>query len=80
MFEPFLGEDSYAYSHTNESEDDHTSQNVLAQKLDKGKGKMEDMMPQVPANSKNKPIPFKEHPKKFLKPTYKSPTQLKQPH
>ena len=42
-FEPFLGEDSYAYSDSDESDRDASSSNTLNSQLKKGKGKLEEL-------------------------------------
>ena len=69
LFEPFLGEDSYAYLDSDESEDGDSSQNILKKQLDKGKGKIEDKLMEVPTDSmksQNKPTegakkPHRDH-------------------
>ena len=44
LFEPFLGEDSYAYPDFDKSEANTSSQSTLKPQLDKGKGKLEENM------------------------------------
>ena len=55
MFEPFLGEDSYAYSDSDESEDDASSQNALKPHLDKGKGKLGETLEKPLKSTPDKP-------------------------
>ena len=75
MFEPFLGEDSYAYSDSDESEEDDSSQSALKPQLDKGKGKLEE------TSEKPLTISIQAHEslKKSHKVNYKLAAQLRKP-
>ena len=79
LFEPFLGEESYTYSDSDESDEETTSQHGLKTPMDKGKGKIDDTLKEVledSMQSQNKPT---EGPKKPHKATYKPRTQQKKP-
>ena len=71
LFEPFLGEESYAYSDFDESDDKETSQHGLKKQQDKGKSKIGDTSEKAPANSMQQHDICKAGSKKTHRATYK---------